>query len=440
MLPPDYVTINQNFSPIPQIYTPNTTILTKKNFWKIFQFSRKTYIVCKIWTKMALMGFWGFTPWLCDNQSKFQSYSTNLHTEPYLFSQKEFLENFPVFKKNLHCVQILDKNGFAGILKCYPLIMWQSIKISVLFHKSTHTTLPFWLKRIFGKFLSSPENLHFVQILDKNGFAGNLKCYPLIMWQSIKISVLFHKSTHTTLPFWLKRIFGKFLSSPENLHFVQILDKNGFAGNLKCYPLIMWQSIKISVLFHRSAYPKLPFWLKEFLENFPVFQKNLHCVQNLNKNGFAAILKWYPLIMWQSIKISVLFHKSTHTTLLFQPKRNFGELPRFPETHTLCAKFEQKWFCWDFNVLPPHYVTINQNFNPIPQIYTPSTTILTIKNFWEKFPNFPEKLTLCAKFELKWLWLDFEVLPPDYVTINQNFSPIPQIYTHNPNYLAKKNF
>ena len=129
VLPPDCVTINQNFSPIPQIYIPNTTILTKKNFWKISQFSRKTYIVCKIWTKMVLMGFWGFTPWLCDNQSKFQSYSTNLHTEPYHFDEKEFLENFPVFEKNLHCVQILEKNGFAGISKCYPLTIWQSIKI-----------------------------------------------------------------------------------------------------------------------------------------------------------------------------------------------------------------------------------------------------------------------------------------------------------------------
>ena len=48
MLPPDYVTINQNLSPIPQIYISITTILTEKNFWKVSQFFRKTYIVCKI--------------------------------------------------------------------------------------------------------------------------------------------------------------------------------------------------------------------------------------------------------------------------------------------------------------------------------------------------------------------------------------------------------
>ena len=77
---------------------------------------------------------------------------------------------------------------------------------------------------------------------------------------------------------------------------------------------------------------------------------------------------------------------------------------------------------------PPDYVTINQNLSPIPQIYTQDPTISTKKKFG-KFPSFPEKLTLCAKFEQKWFCWDFEVLPPDYVTINQNFSPIPQIYT-----------
>ena len=143
VLPPDYVTINQNLSPIPQIYTPNSTILTEKNFWKISQFSRKTYIVCKIWTKMVLLGIWSLTPWFCDNQSKFQSYSTNLDTGHYHSYQTEFLENFPVFQKNLHCMQNLDKNSFAEILKSYPLIMWQSIKISVLFHQSAHQALGF---------------------------------------------------------------------------------------------------------------------------------------------------------------------------------------------------------------------------------------------------------------------------------------------------------
>ena len=113
VLPLDFVRINQNFSPIPQIQTPNTNNLTKNNFWKVSQFSRKTYIVCKIWTKMVLLGLWSLTPWFCDNQSQFQSYSTNLHTKHYHSDLKKFLESFPIFQKNLHCLQNLDKNGFG---------------------------------------------------------------------------------------------------------------------------------------------------------------------------------------------------------------------------------------------------------------------------------------------------------------------------------------
>ena len=128
-----------------------------------------------------------------------------------------------------------------------------------------------------------------------------------------------------------------------------------------------------------------------------MFQKNLHCVQNLSKNGFAWISRFYPLIMSQSIKISVLFHKSTHRTLPFRPKRIFGKFRIFPEKLTLCEKFGQKWFCWDFKVLPPHYVTINQIFSLIPQIYTPNTTILTKKNFW-KISQFSEKTYIVCKF------------------------------------------
>ena len=143
--------------------------------------------------------------------------------------------------------------------------------------------------------------------------------------------------------------------------------------------------------------------------------------------------------MWQSIKISVLFHKSTHRTLPFRPKRISGKFLSFPEKLTLCAKFEQKWFCWDFEVLPPDYVTINQSFSPIPQIYTPNNTILTKKNFW-KISQFSRKTYIVCKIWTKMVCWECEVLAPDYVTINQNFSPIPQIYTQNPTISTKKNF
>ena len=121
MSPPSYVTINRNRSALPQVYTQNTTILMKHNFWKISLFTRKTSIVCRIDTRIDLLGFWSVTPWLCDNQSKFQSYSTNLHTKHYHKYWNEFSKIFPDSEENLHCVQIWFKNGFVGIFKSYPL-------------------------------------------------------------------------------------------------------------------------------------------------------------------------------------------------------------------------------------------------------------------------------------------------------------------------------
>ena len=143
--------------------------------------------------------------------------------------------------------------------------------------------------------------------------------------------------------------------------------------------------------------------------------------------------------MRQPIKISVLLHKSTHQTLLFWPKIISEKFPSFPEKLTLCAKFGQKWLCWDFKVLPPDYVTINQNSV---QFHEPTYSLLPLwpKGISGQFPSFPGKLTLCPKFGQKWLFRDFEVLPPDYVKVNQNFSPIPQIYTPNTTILITKNF
>ena len=68
--PPGYVAINRKLSPIPQIYTLETTILVKNNSCQFSQISRKIYIVCKIG----------------------------------------------------------PKNEFGGILKSHPLAMWQSIE------------------------------------------------------------------------------------------------------------------------------------------------------------------------------------------------------------------------------------------------------------------------------------------------------------------------
>ena len=156
MLLPRYVRINQNFSYILRIKTQTTTILIEKNFWNICQIARKTYIVCKmgqIWfcwdfevlppdqyekmnsnfspvkqiytpnttilaeifenfpsfpgkvtfcAELVQKSFcWDFEvlPRLCDNQSDFQSYI--LHVKRYHSRQKEFSENFPSFPAKL---------------------------------------------------------------------------------------------------------------------------------------------------------------------------------------------------------------------------------------------------------------------------------------------------------------------------------------------------
>ena len=138
VLPPNYVTVNQNFSPIPQIYAPNTAILIGKNFWKISQFRRKTYIVCKVWTKWFWLEFEVLHPQLCDSESKFQSYSTNLHSKHYYSDNKEFLENFPVSQENLQSVPNRYKNRSPiqySVPYSVPHSMFQSFRLFVDFWK-----------------------------------------------------------------------------------------------------------------------------------------------------------------------------------------------------------------------------------------------------------------------------------------------------------------
>ena len=54
--------------------------------------------------------------------------------------------------------------------------------------------------------------------------------------------------------------------------------------------------------------------------------------------------------------------------------------------------WDKNGLAWTFIALPPDYVTINQNLSPIPQIYIPNTTILTKKEFLENFPVFQKNL------------------------------------------------
>ena len=130
----------------------------------------------------------------------------------------------------------------------------------------------------------------------------------------------------------------------------------------------------------------------------------------------------------------IYIHRVTNLT-----EKTFQEISLFSRKTYIVCKIGTKMVLLRFRSVTPDYVTINQNLSPIPQIYILNSTILTKNNFW-KYPSFPEKLTLCAKLGQKWSCLDFEVLPSDCVTINQNFSPIPQIYIPNTTILTEKKF
>ena len=260
----------------------------EKNFWKVSQFSRKTYIVCKIWTKMVLVRIWSVTPWLSDSQSKFQSYSTNLHLQHYHSDNKEFLESFPIFQKNLHCLP-------------------NRYKIDSQFH--IHFHIQFHIQRLlqdylllFGNFTPIPQICtHRATNLAKNIFeqisqfsrSANfiLKSYPLILWQLIKISVLFYKSTHQTLPIWLKRNFGKFLNFPKKLTLCTKFEQKWFCWDSWFWsltPMILWQSITISVLFHKSTHRK---HYHSFTE------KNFWKVSQFSRKTYIVCKIWTKMVL-----------------------------------------------------------------------------------------------------------------------------------------------
>ena len=137
-----------------------------------------------------------------------------------------------------------------------------------------------------------------------------------------------------------------------------------------------------------------------------------------------TLMSLYPLFVTMYFKFTsrcnvISREVNKYTTQSGTPiwKRFFKKFPCFPEKLTLCAKLRQKWSCWDFEMLPPDYITIK--ILVLFHKSTYQTLPFSLKIISGKFPSFQEKLTLCAKLEQKWSCLDFEVLPPDYVTINQ---------------------
>ena len=72
------------------------------------------------------------------------------------------------------------------------------------------------------------------------------------------------------------------------------------------------------------------------------------------KNGFVGLLKSYPGLCdnrnFSPIPQVCIHTKHYHSTILFEK---------------LFENLVQKRFCWAFEVLPPGYVTINENFSPV---------------------------------------------------------------------------
>ena len=130
--------------------------------------------MCKIWTKVVFLGFWSVTPWLCDNQSKSQSWSTNLHTKhTNILTKKNFAKISQFLRKTYIVCKFGTKMVLLGFWNLTP--GYVTIEISLLFHRSVYTPnttiWPFCLK-------NCTKTWH------KNGFVGLLKSYLLATWQS----------------------------------------------------------------------------------------------------------------------------------------------------------------------------------------------------------------------------------------------------------------
>ena len=133
----------------------------------------------------------------------------------------------------------------------------------------------------------------------------------------------------------------------------------------------MWQSIKISLLFHKSTHQThFPFWLKRITV--------CKIGTKLVLLGFQSVTPW-PV--WENESKFQSYHTDLHT-------KHYHSSWKV----TFCAELAKKSFCWDFEVLSPDHVTINPIFGPILPIAE--------KNFW-KFSQFLSKTYIVIKIGTK---------------------------------------
>ena len=115
--------------------------------------------------------------------------------------------------------------------------------------------------------------------------------------------------------------------------------------------------------------------LKKFSkENCMIPSTVLDELKNLTECEQMLISRAFPIM--QVYMKPGLGYLDIYQTLSFCLNRISENLSGSQENLHCVQIWYKIWFCWEFEVLSPGYVTINQNFSPIPQSYRPNPTIL----------------------------------------------------------------
>ena len=125
---PGYVEINTKLSPIPQIYTRETTILAKNNSCQFSQISRKIYIVCKIGPKIEFGSNLMSHPGYVEINTKLSPIPQIYTRETTILAKNNSCQFSQISRKIYIVCKIGPKIEFGGTLMSHPLAMWQSIQ------------------------------------------------------------------------------------------------------------------------------------------------------------------------------------------------------------------------------------------------------------------------------------------------------------------------
>ena len=117
--------MNRKLSPIPQIYTLETTILVKKQFPSILPDIQENLSCVQNWSqKCVWRDFEVSLAGYVEMNRKLSSIPQIYTLETTILVEKLFPSLLPDIQENFHCVEISPKNKFSGILKSHSLAMW----------------------------------------------------------------------------------------------------------------------------------------------------------------------------------------------------------------------------------------------------------------------------------------------------------------------------